>query len=112
MTRLLQIANNAISLLHLVQLIVNLKLVAIDATRKEERMDKLKERIDSRFETRAKFAEAIGVEPYTLSRMLSSGNWKADRIEAAVKVLKIPAKEIPSYFFPQAVANKAPEEIT
>lgn len=74
-------------------------------------MEKLKARIDEMFPTRAAFAEAIGVDPSGLSRMLSSGNWKADRIEAAVKVLKIPAKEIPSYFFPQAVANKAPEEI-
>lgn len=73
-------------------------------------MEKLKARIDEMFPTRAAFAEAIGVDPSGLSRMLSSGNWKADRIEAAVKVLKIPAKEIPSYFFPQAVANKAPEE--
>ena len=74
-------------------------------------MEKLKARIDEMFPTRAAFAEAIGVDPSGLSRMLSSGNWKADRIEAAVKVLKIPAKEIPSYFFPQAVANKAPKEI-
>lgn len=73
-------------------------------------MEKLKARIDEMFPTRAAFAEAIGVDPSGLSRMLSSGNWKADRIEAAVKVLKIPAKEIPSYFFPQVVANKAPEE--
>ena len=73
-------------------------------------MDKLKARIDEMFPTRAAFAEAIGVDPSGLSRMLSSGNWKADRIEAAVKALKIPAKEIPSYFFPQAVANNAPKE--
>ena len=75
-------------------------------------MDKLKARIDEMFPTRAAFAEAIGVDPSGLSRMLSSGNWKADRIEAAVKALKIPAKEIPSYFFPQAVANNAPKENT
>jgi len=70
-------------------------------------MEKLKARIDEQFPTRAAFAEAIGVEPSTLSRMLSSGNWKADRIEAAVKVLKIPPKDIPAYFFTPAVANKA-----
>lgn len=72
-------------------------------------MEKLKARIDEQFQTRAAFAEAIGVEPSTLSRMLSSGNWKADRIEAAVKVLKIPPKDIPAYFFTPAVANKATE---
>ena len=62
-------------------------------------MEKLKERIDATFPTRAAFAEAIGVDPSTLSRMLQSGNWKADRIAAAVRVLKIPSKEIPTYFF-------------
>ena len=73
-------------------------------------MDKLKERIDSMFATRADFAEAIGVDPSTLSRMLQSGNWKADRIEAAVKVLKIQPRDIPAYFFNTTVANKATEE--
>lgn len=73
-------------------------------------MEKLKERIDQMFPTRASFAEAIGVDPSGLSRMLSNGNWKADRIEAAVKVLKIPAKDIPSYFFSSTVVNKPTEE--
>lgn len=72
-------------------------------------MEKLKEKIDASFPTRAAFAEAIGVDPSTLSRMLASGNWKADRIEAAVKVLKIAPKEIPDYFFVSQVANKATE---
>ena len=74
-------------------------------------MDKLKARIDEMFSTRAEFAKAIGVEASTLSRMLSSGNWKADRIELAVKVLKIPARDIPSYFFGSAVANKTTSEV-
>lgn len=73
-------------------------------------MEKLKARIDEMFPTRAAFAEAIGVDPSGLSRMLASGNWKADRIEAAVRVLKIPAKEIPSYFFSSTVANKSTGE--
>ena len=72
-------------------------------------MDKLKARIDEQFATRAAFAEAIGVDASTLSRMLSAGNWKADRIEAAVKVLKIAPKDIPAYFFAPTVANKATE---
>lgn len=75
-------------------------------------MDKLKARIDEMFPTRAAFAEAIGVDPSGLSRMLASGNWKADRIEAAVRVLKIPAKEIPAYFFASTVANKTTGENT
>ena len=73
-------------------------------------MDKLKARIDEQFKTRAAFAEAIGVDASTLSRMLSSGNWKADRIEAAVKVLKIPPKDIPAYFFVSTVVNKTTKE--
>ena len=70
-------------------------------------MEKLKARIDAKFSSRAEFAKAIGVDPSVLSRMLSNGNWKADRIAAAVKVLNIPVKEIPTYFFDNAVANKA-----
>jgi len=70
-------------------------------------MDKLKERIDSMFPTRAEFAKAIGITPSTLSRTLSSGNWDVERLEKAVKVLKIPAKDIPSYFFKSDVALNA-----
>ena len=73
-------------------------------------MEKLKNKIDSNFPTRAAFAEAIGVDPSTLCRMLASGNWKADKIQKAVKVLNIPARDIPSYFFSQTVALKAPEK--
>lgn len=70
-------------------------------------MEDLKKKIDEKFETRAAFAKAIGVDPSVLSRMLTSGNWKADRIEKAVTVLSIPADEIPLYFFPHTVANNA-----
>ena len=73
-------------------------------------MEKLKARIDKMFPNRAEFARAIGVDPSVLSRMLASGNWKADRIEAAVKVLKIPAKDIPSYFFASSVAKNGTEK--
>ena len=62
------------------------------------------------FPTRAAFAEALGVHPSVLSRMLESGNWKADRIEKAVRLLKIPVRDIPSYFFHLTVANNAPKE--
>jgi len=73
-------------------------------------VDKLKEKIDATFPSRAAFAEAIGVDPSTLSRMLNSGNWKADRIEVAVKVLKIKPADIPLYFFTPAVANKTTQK--
>lgn len=73
-------------------------------------MEKLKERIDSMFTTRAEFAKAIGMTPSTLSRTLSSGNWDIDRLQKAVEVLKIPAKDIPSYFFKSDVALNARKE--
>ena len=93
------------------QLSDKVKSVANNATRKEEQMEKLKARIDEMFSTRAAFAEAIGVDPSILSRMLASGNWKADRIEKAVAVLNTPATDIPAYFFPSTVANKTTEEV-
>lgn len=73
-------------------------------------MEKLKALIDKKFESRAEFAKAIGVDPSVLSRMLASGNWKADRIEQAVKVLKIPARDIPAYFFTTEVAKNGTEK--
>ena len=73
-------------------------------------MEKLKERIDKKFSKREDFAKAIGVDPSVLSRSLKTGNWRADRIEKAVEVLKIPVREIPDYFFPSYVANNATKE--
>ena len=73
-------------------------------------VEKLKALIDKKFESRAEFAKAIGVDPSVLSRMLASGNWKADRIEQAVKVLRIPAKDIPVYFFANEVAKNGTEK--
>lgn len=73
-------------------------------------MEELKKKIDSTFATRAEFAEAIGISPSRLSRMLQSGNWKAGMIEAAIKVLKIQPQDIPVYFFASGVANTATRE--
>lgn len=70
----------------------------------------LKERIDKMFKTRAEFAKAVGMSPSALSRALSSGSWSVDKMEKAVKVLKIPAKDIPDYFFPSCVALNAKEK--
>ena len=47
-------------------------------------MEKLKERIDKMYPNRAEFAKALGVDPSTLSRLLSNGNWRADKIKVAV----------------------------
>ena len=73
-------------------------------------MEKLKALIDEKYGSRAEFAKQIGVSPSVLSRMLASGNWKAERIEAAVRILKIPAREIPSYFFASEVAKNGTEK--
>lgn len=64
-------------------------------------MEKLKALIDANFSTRAEFAEAMNVDPSTLSRMLQNRLWKADKIEQAVKLLGIKPEEIPIYFFPE-----------
>lgn len=71
-------------------------------------MEELKKRIDKMYPTRASFAEALGVDSSVLSRMLKSGNWKADRIEKAVLLLNIEPADIPAYFFSDSVALKAP----
>lgn len=68
-------------------------------------MELLKQRIDKMFPTREAFAKELGVDPSNLSRMLANGNWKADKIEIAVRVLKIPVRDIPSYFFSSEVVN-------
>ena len=73
-------------------------------------MEKLKERIDKMYPNRAEFAKALGVDPSTLSRLLSNGNWRADKIKVAVELLKIPIRDIPSYFFITAVAKSGTEE--
>ena len=72
-------------------------------------MEKLKERIDKMYPNRAEFAKALGVDPSTLSRLLSNGNWRADKIKVAVELLKIPIRDIPSYFFTTAVAKSGTE---
>lgn len=72
-------------------------------------MEKLKERIDKMYPNRAEFAKALGVDPSTLSRLLSNGNWKADKIKVAVELLKIPIRDIPSYFFATSVAKNGTE---
>lgn len=72
-------------------------------------MEKLKERIDKMYPNRAEFAKALGVDPSTLSRLLSNGNWRADKIKVAVELLKIPIRDIPSYFFTTSVAKNGTE---
>ena len=89
---------------------VKVKLLQEVQQKGGKQVEKLKARIDEKFSTRADFAKAIGVDPSVLSRSLATGNWRADRIEKAVEVLKISAKDIPDYFFPSYVAKNATKE--
>lgn len=73
-------------------------------------MDKLKERIDSRYSKRSEFAQALGIDNSTLSRMLKNGNWKFSTVLKAADLLDIPDAEIRSYFFTDRVVNKQQSE--
>ena len=67
--------------------------------------EKLKKRIEEKFGSQAEFSRAMGMEKSTISRLLERGDWRASQIEKAVKVLKIPTREIPSYFFEKSVVE-------
>lgn len=73
--------------------------------------DKLQSRIIEKFGTQAAFAEALGMDKTTLSRLLSEGReWKGSKMMKAVEVLEIPAEEIVSYFFAPAVEELQPQK--
>lgn len=73
--------------------------------------DKLQSRIIEKFGTQAAFAEALGMDKTTLSRLLSEGReWKGSKMMKAVEVLEIPAEEIDSYFFAPAVEELQPQK--
>ena len=61
---------------------------------------KLRGRIREKFGTQAKFAEALGVSPVTVSRKLT-GNvpFSSEDIEKWCKLLEIPIKDAGLYFF-------------
>ena len=68
-------------------------------------MNRLEKRITEKFGSQAKFAEAAGLEPSTVSRLLDRGDWKASQMRAAAIALKIPKKDFDSYFFDEDVAE-------
>lgn len=50
--------------------------------------------------TQAKFAEAMSLSERTVSLKLNNKiSWRQNEIEQACKVLDIPYREIPAYFF-------------
>jgi transcriptional regulator with XRE-family HTH domain len=72
--------------------------------------DKLQARITEKFGTQAAFAEAIGMDKTTLSKLISEGReWKGSKLMQAIKVLEIPGSEIDSYFFEKAVEEIKPQ---
>ena len=71
--------------------------------------DKLQSRIIEKFGTQAAFAEALGIDKSTLSRLINEGReWKGSKMMKAVEVLEIPAEEIDSYFFTPSVEELQP----
>lgn len=60
---------------------------------------RLETRIIAKFGTLAKCAEETGISKSSLSRHLMSGNFSMWEMQSLVNALKIPAKEIPAYFF-------------
>ena len=73
--------------------------------------DKLQSRIIEKFGTQAAFAEALGIDKSTLSRLINEGReWKGSKMMKAVEVLEIPAEEIDSYFFAPAVEELQPKK--
>ena len=61
--------------------------------------DKLKHKIDEKHGTIKAFADAAGLEPSTVSRLLARGDWKASQMKAALEALDLPLTEAGAYFF-------------
>ena len=60
----------------------------------------LREKIRGKFGTIGAFADAMGKDRSTISQKLNGiVAWTQDEIEAACKLLGIPASDIPKYFF-------------
>ncbi|MBQ1297338.1 MAG: DUF739 family protein [Clostridiales bacterium] len=71
---------------------------------------KLQSRILEKFGTLTAFAERIGMDKSTLSKLLSEGReWKGSNLIKAVELLEIPYSEIDSYFFESAVEEIKPQ---
>lgn len=72
---------------------------------------KLQTRIVEKFGTLTAFAERIGMDKSTLSKLLSEGReWKGSNLIKAVELLEIPYDEIDSYFFESAVEEIKPQK--
>lgn len=73
--------------------------------------DKLKARIIEKFGDQKHFAEAMGMNESTISRILSTGReWKGSMMMRAIRLLEIPDELIDSYFFESKVVKRQPRE--
>ena len=74
--------------------------------------EKLRARIIEKFGDQKTFAEALGMNEATLSRLLNEGkDWKGSMLMKAVKLLEIPAVQVDSYFFEPVVSKEKPEKV-
>ena len=74
--------------------------------------EKLQARIVEKYGTQSSFADAIGMDKTTLSKLLSEGrDWKGSMMMKAVELLDIPQNEIDSYFFEKAVEEIKPQQV-
>lgn len=73
--------------------------------------DKLKARIIEKFGDYKTFADAMGMDKSTLSRLLSEGrDWKGSQLMKAIELLEIPAMQVDAYFFEPAVVKTQQKE--
>ena len=71
---------------------------------------KLKGRITEIFGTREAFANAMDIDPSSLSAKLNNKTtWKREDIELACELLHIPIEQVHLYFFTQKVGNSQHE---
>ena len=65
--------------------------------------NKLRGKIREVFGSEREFAKHLGIKHNTLSGKINSKySWKQHEIYKASKILNIPVKEIPTYFFEEA----------
>ena len=67
-------------------------------------MESLEAKIREKFGTIKAFADAAGLEPSTVSRLLVRGDWKASQMRAAADALGIPDEDMKTYFFTEKSA--------
>jgi len=74
--------------------------------------DRLQARIIEVFGTQTAFAEAIGMDKTTLSKILREGrDWRGSMLMKAVVALNIPKDDIDAYFFEPAVEELQPLKV-